>query len=136
MIDLYRSYVTQYQVEFGEFLRRFLGDHQLPILFHCAAGKDRTGFAAAILLSALNVPYETIIADYILTNDYYRRDPSRFAHLPSPELFHTVMSADPDYLRASFAVIDDKFGGVHAYLRSGLGLSDQDVEALQANLLE
>lgn len=136
MIELYRSYVLEYREPFAEFLRRTLSAHHSPLLFHCAAGKDRTGFAAAILLSALDVPHETIVEDYVLTNEYFSRDPSRFAHLPSPELFHTVMSANPDYLQASFAVIEDEFGGVQPYLQKGLGLNDDDIEGLRANLLE
>lgn len=136
MIELYQSYVIEYRESFADFLRLAIEAQNLPLLFHCAAGKDRTGFAAAILLSALDVPHETIMKDYVLTNEHYKRDPSRFAHLPSPELFHTVMSAHPDYMDASFGIIDEEFGGVQAYLRNGLGLEDREIETLRANLLE
>ena len=136
MVGLYQSFVTEYQESFAEFLRLVVEAQNLPLLFHCTAGKDRTGFAAAILLSALDVPHETIMEDYVLTNEHYERDPSIFSHLPSPEVFHTVMSADPEYMRASFVIIDKEFGGVQAYLRNGLGLEEWEIEALRANLLE
>src|SRR5690606_24709795 len=57
----------------GRFLHLIGDDDNLPVLFHCTAGKDRTGMAAMILLSLLGVPDDVIAADYSLSNTYHDR---------------------------------------------------------------
>ncbi len=138
MRSLYALFVTDYRVAYGELMRRLV-DEDLPLLFHCAVGKDRTGFAAALVLAALDVPREAIFEDYLLTNQLLRRDsisPRSELLKRSPELFHVLLSAREDYLQASFDAIDELFGGVEGYLAEGLGLDAADVSRLRSNLLE
>ena len=138
MRSLYALFVTDYRVAYGELMRRLV-DEELPLLFHCAAGKDRTGFGAALVLAALDVPREAIFEDYLLTNQLLRWDsisPRSELLKRSPELFHVLLSAHEDYLQASFDAIDELFGGVEGYLAEGLELDAADVSRLRSNLLE
>ncbi|MEN3952891.1 tyrosine-protein phosphatase [Iodidimonas sp. SYSU 1G8] len=137
MQDIYREFAIKFAPQYAEFMRRVARADQLPLLFHCAAGKDRTGFAAALILETLGVSRETILEDYALTNQYLKRNVAeRFPHLKSPELFHTMMAANPDYLLASYAAVDDAYGSFDGYLTDGLGVSAKTREELRGLLLE
>ena len=79
------------------------------------------------------------VPDYILTNDYMVRNfdfAERWPELQSPELFHTMMDAHPEYLRASLEEIEKAYGDTDHYLRDALGLTDDDRAALQEQLLD
>jgi protein-tyrosine phosphatase len=123
----------------------------IPMIVHCAAGKDRTGIAVAVLLRALDVPEETVIEDYLLTNtsgDFETFIRSRHQaqlgvtdnHAPllsMPEDMRRVLfSADPAFLQAAFEQIDRELGGIDAYLAKTVGLSDQTRERVRRELLE
>lgn len=113
---------------------RELFDHLLagdaPLAFNCSAGKDRTGVAAALILTALNVPRETIIEDYLLSNQRFRPDLSTAAADPAfavwrqlpPEVSRAFMGVDRSYIEGVFRVIDGHPGGAEGYLRDRLGL--------------
>jgi protein-tyrosine phosphatase len=123
---------------------RQLREDRLPLLYHCTAGKDRTGVFSALVLLALGVPRETVFADYALTNKYLTPDaqkqmarasaPSAMAQL-SPEQARVLMAADPEYLQSALAAIDQKYGSFDNYRRRALGLSDTDLEGLKSRLL-
>ena len=81
MRDSYRSYVRCNTPRFRALFAHLLED-RAPLVVHCTAGKDRTGFACALILHALGVPDETIADDYLLTNRFYRRDPSASQRTP------------------------------------------------------
>lgn len=115
--------------------------------FHCSAGKDRTGVAAALILTALGVPRETVLADYALSDVYVDYmadieasradvdpdDPAAFwVNLPD-EVLAPFMRSDPAYLEAAFAQIEADHGGVDAYLTDVLGA---DIGALRALYLD
>ena len=74
MRESYRGYVRLNTHSFRELFAHLLDD-SAPLVIHCTAGKDRTGFACALMLHALGVPEEVISEDYLLTNRFYRRDP-------------------------------------------------------------
>ena len=111
------------------------------LVFHCTAGKDRTGIAAALLLYALGVPYETIRQDYEATN-YYRasdRDNLKTSmasmHVGEPVL-RALMSANGEYLDATFDAIRAQYGSVDRYLADELGMDQQAMIKLRAKYLE
>lgn len=113
--------------EYREFFRIISNPNNLPLLFHCSAGKDRTGFAAAMFLSALGVDRETIMRDYLLSADYLA-EKNRPDIEKKPELapFLTVQAS---YLQAALDIIDQKYGGVETYLVQTLGV---DLERLRS----
>ena len=112
------------------------------LVFHCTAGKDRTGIAAALLLYSLGVPYNTIIADYEATN-YYRKGENAKSTAQLTKGLHidqdvakSMMAAKKEYLDATFAEITKQYGSVDNYLRTQIGLDDQKIGLLKKKFLE
>lgn len=133
--ELYRRFPLEYRDVYRGILVGLGTRGALPALIHCTSGKDRTGFAIALLLRALGVPRTTVIADYLIT-DRYRHDLSHLLHPNlAPQTVETVLRADRDYLALSFATIDERWGSDDAYLRQGIGLTDTERRALRAQLL-
>jgi protein-tyrosine phosphatase len=136
------SAASQYSKVFDE-----IKNEHLPLLYHCAAGKDRTGVFSAFLLLVLGVPENIVLADYQLTDQYLLDKMSSeeiqktlagnplTAHL-TLEQRRVMMSADPDFLRGTLRQIEQKYGSFDNYRRTALGVSDSDVEKLRARLLE
>ena len=98
-----------------------LKNDNLPLLFHCAAGKDRTGFAAAILLTTLGVDWESVLDDYLATNQHWRRD----FQLPegmTEEVGAPLFAANESMLARSFKAITTGYGSFDAYVNDVLGI--------------
>jgi protein-tyrosine phosphatase len=106
-----------------------------PLLFHCSAGKDRTGFGAALLLTALGVPWDTVVADFEATNRLWRRDTVQANDLP-PAIRETLLRAEPAFLAAAFDGAVGQYGSIDAYLAEALGLDTAGRERLQTIMLE
>ena len=104
-------------------------------MIHCTAGKDRTGFACALILHSLGVPDDLIAEDYLLTNRFYRRDPSASSDLPD-DVKQVLGSVQLSFLAAAFEAIDADYGDLENYLRDGLGLGAAEREALAVRYLE
>ncbi len=135
---LYPELLDRFNIQYRRMFEELLAGHA-PLAFNCTAGKDRTGIAAALLLTALDVPRETIIQDYLLTNQYFDprkvvgtsdRASQQWKHLP-PEVLQAYMSAEPSYIEAVFEVMDEHKGGAQGYLRAELGLSQPAVTRLR-----
>ncbi|MDF2433363.1 MAG: protein-tyrosine phosphatase [Mucilaginibacter sp.] len=129
----------RYRPFFGKLLS--LPDNQ-SLVFHCTAGKDRTGIGAALLLYILGVPYKTIVEDYTATN-YYRKDENKKAIDGMVKYMHIdkdvageMMLAKKEYLDAAFAAIIKRYGSVDAFLRTQIGLDDRKIQHLKAAYLE
>jgi protein-tyrosine phosphatase len=107
----------------------------LPALVHCTGGKDRTGFAAALLLLAVGVPRETAIEDYLLSNRYL----AAFARVVrdgiEPELLRPVVEVRRAYIETSLEEVDRRYGSLDSYLHRGLGLDDAVLRRLREALL-
>jgi protein-tyrosine phosphatase len=134
MRDSYRNYVQQNTQRFRALFGHLLEDHA-PLVVHCSAGKDRTGFACALMLHTLGVPDEVISEDYLLTNRFYRRDPSASSDLPD-DVRQVLGSVQASFLAAAFEAIDADYGDLENYLRDGLGLGAAEREALAARYLD
>ena len=106
-----------------------------PLLFHCSAGKDRTGFGAAMLLTALGVPWDAVVADFEATNRLWRRDTVHTSDLP-PTIRESLLRAEPDLLAKAFAAAREAHGSIDAYLAEALGLGPEQRAQLQEQLLE
>ncbi|MHA6482063.1 tyrosine-protein phosphatase [Paenibacillus sp. strain BS8-2] len=116
-----------------------------PFLFHCMAGKDRTGFLAGLILQALGVDREVILKDYVITNQFSERfqagmlggriDQNPHAALMSKlkrEVLLALSEARPAYLAASFEEIDARYGSFEEYWTKGLGLGADQLERLRS----
>jgi protein-tyrosine phosphatase len=134
MRDSYRSYVQHNTPRFRALFAHLLED-RAPLVIHCAAGKDRTGFACALILHTLGVTDEVISEDYLLTNRFYRRDPSASSDLPD-EVRQVLGSVQASFLAAAYEAIDSEYGDLERYLRDGLGVGAAEREQLAARYLE
>lgn len=92
-----------------------------PLLFHCSAGKDRTGFGAALVLTALGVAWPDVVADFEATNRLWRRDTVHAADLPA-EIKESLLRAEPALLAAAFAAAEKAYGSLDAYFEQALRL--------------
>jgi protein-tyrosine phosphatase len=122
MLAIYREFVRDQAITsaYRTFFRHVQENADLPLLFHCSAGKDRTGFAAAMLLFALGVDREIIFSDYEASNAYLgdKYAPIIAANPEHGGLF-TVKRA---YLEESLRVINEEHGNVETYLSSMLAV--------------
>ena len=134
MRNSYRSYVRQNTPRFRALFTHLLED-RAPLVIHCTAGKDRTGFACALVLHALGVADDPISQDYLLTNRFYRRDPSSGSDLPE-EVRLVLHSVEASFLAASFDVIRNDYGDLESYFREGLAVGPVERRALEACYLE
>jgi protein-tyrosine phosphatase len=134
MRETYRDFVNRNAEIYGQFLKHLL-EQPTPQVFHCTAGKDRTGFAAALLLSALGVDRTTIEHDYLLTNQLYKRD-ARLEGQGHPHVMKVLWQVQPEFLQAAFDEVDAQHSGMTDYLHGAIGLSPQELAELQRMLLE
>ena len=134
MRETYRDFVNHNATTFGRFLKHVL-TYPTPQVFHCTAGKDRTGFAAALLFSALGVSRDTIEHDYLLTNQLYKRD-TRLEGQGHPHVMKVLWQVQPEFLHAAFDAVDTQHGGMQDYLHGAIGLSPQELAELRRLLLE
>jgi protein-tyrosine phosphatase len=115
-----------------------------PLLFHCSAGKDRSGVAAALLLDVLGVSREAISRDYLLSNRVRAQIEAAFVADPRHELaardlsrsWSPLMDADAWYLAAMFDAVESQRGSVAGYFSADLGIDAAGLGALRAQLLE
>jgi protein-tyrosine phosphatase len=136
LLAMYQHLPVDQAAVYGRMLQTLLLPDALPALVHCTSGKDRTGFGVSVLLTALGVPRETILEDYVLTNRYRRDLGFMLGHDVDAEVLDAVKAADPQFLLAAFEVMDTHWGGVDAFFQHGLGFSDEDRARLQDLMLE
>jgi len=130
----YRSYVQANTPRYRTLFAHLLED-RAPLVIHCTAGKDRTGFACALILHTLGVSEDVISEDYLLTNRFYRRDPNHSTDLPD-EIRQVLGSVQASFLGAAFEAIDADYGDLETYLRDGLGLGKAERAHLEARYLQ
>jgi len=129
----YRNYVRDNTHSFRA-LFAHLVDDSAPLVIHCTAGKDRTGFACALVLHALGVSDDLITEDYLLTNRFYRRDPGSSTDLPD-EVRQAIGSVQASFLAAGFDAVRADYGDLESYFRDGLGLGARERAALKDRYL-
>src|SRR5256714_7912353 len=134
MRDSYRNYVRHNTTSFRTLFAHLLED-RAPIVIHCTAGKDRTGFACALILHAVGVPDDVIADDYLLTNRFYRRDPNSSSDLPD-EVRRVLGSVETSFLAAAFEAIAEEYGDLESYFSDGLEFGAKHRARLKARYLE
>jgi protein-tyrosine phosphatase len=134
MRESYSGYVQKNTERYRTLFAHLLAD-SAPLVIHCTAGKDRTGFACALILHTLGVSQDTISEDYLLTNQFYRRDPNHSTDLPD-DIKQVLGSVREAFLAAAFEAIDADYGDLETYLRDGLGLGKAERAHLEARYLE
>jgi protein-tyrosine phosphatase len=147
MLNVYRDLVFDHAAIYGTILYE-IANGSLPLAFHCAAGKDRTGVLTALLLSSLGVSYDVVKADYILTNERIdlmamvlrqreaKDGPVTGINALPLEALVPLLRAESEYLDAAFAEIETRCGTLATYFSEVLRLSDDDQNLLRLRLLE
>lgn len=136
--ELVEGYSSQYRQMFDHILNASGG----ATLIHCSAGKDRTGFAAAMILSALGVDEVDVIRDYLLSALYFNIDSEltaicrRLNWQGDMHVIRPVLEVREQYLRTAFDAISENYSDLSDYLREELGVDQVAREALQARFLE
>ncbi len=142
MVSYYSN--TQYLADrYKPFFDKLLNLPQgQSLVYHCSAGKDRTGIGSALFLYSLGVPYDTIMSDYLASN-YYRKDVNaqltammvKSMHL-DPEVAKSMSGVKKEYLDATFSAIVKQYGSVDNYLKTQIGLDDEKIALLKKKFLE
>jgi protein-tyrosine phosphatase len=141
--ESYREFVSLPSAK-AEFRKLFLalGDrNQLPALFHCTTGKDRTGWAAAALLTLLGVPEDQVMEDYQRSNDYiipaYQEHIDAFIEAGGDEnIPSAILGVKEEYLEAAFDEMETEYGTIEDYFSEGLGIDAAQQQALRDVYLE
>jgi protein-tyrosine phosphatase len=128
-----RSLATEFIPQYRAFFDILLHEENYPLVFHCTAGKDRTGFAAALLLSALNVDWDTVMDDYLLTNRYLKLQ--SVPELPE-QAVRLIWGVQPSYLNAAKEEIIKAYGSIDRYLNREMNVGKAEKERLMQYLLE
>jgi|WetSurMetagenome_2_1015567.scaffolds.fasta_scaffold70019_3 protein-tyrosine phosphatase len=146
MLSLYRGMPIESAGQYKALMARIhAGD--LPLLFHCSAGKDRTGLFAALLLTALGAPPDVVMKDYLLSDEYLRdsRTVRRLVGVMQrllgiegsvADVVMPFLTVERQYLEAAFAAIAAAHGTVDRYLEEALGLDAMALAELRQRLLE
>ena len=134
MRKAYIAYAGEWSDQYRALIAHILRPGSLPLLFHCSAGKDRTGFGAALILTALGVPRETINLDYLATNRLWRSDSELASRLQSP-VANVLLRVHPALLDAALEAILCEHKSIESYFEQRLGLNAAAREQLRKLLL-
>ena len=134
----YRQFISlpSAQIAYRELFLSLGDQNQLPALFHCTSGKDRTGWAAAALLSLLGVPMEVVIEDYLRSNEYilplHETTIQQFiAAVGNPSIPAAALGVKEEYLSAAFDEMQTTYGSIENYFSEGLGITVEQQTALR-----
>ena len=144
MIEGNRQFATKFHPQYAAMFDRLTRPENLPALVHCTAGKDRAGFASAMILRVLGVPEETVMEDFLLTNHYTARATDRQLFMievfslfrTDGEALRPLFGVEPAYLEAAFDAIESSYGDFDQYRRDALGLDDAELAAFRTYALE
>jgi protein-tyrosine phosphatase len=149
--ELHRLLVREANQQYAAFLRELADPKNRPLIFHCSHGVHRTGTAAAILLSALGVPWETVRKDYLLSNEYRKEEVTKRLEqlrelaaknqgIPVDRVDMANINAfyilQPAYIDASLDETVKQYGSMENYIRDGLGITTEEIKSLRDSLLE
>lgn len=122
MLHMYRDLALDAEIaaRYREFFARVQAVEDVPLIFHCSAGKDRTGVAAAFILTALGVDRETVFSDYEISNTYLR---DKYAHIEEAKPYlRGLFTVKKAFLDEAFVLIEANHGSITAYLENVLNV--------------
>ena len=143
MVEINRDFAEGQGETYARMFQEILALEDARFLVHCAAGKDRTGFAAALVLLALGVPREVVMRDYMLTARYFNPD-AEMARLQQKygmehidaEAVRPMLEVHEDYLDRGLASIEQNYGSVERYLHEALAVGPAELAELRARYLD
>ena len=142
-MDANKEFITNYTSVYEDFLRGLI-EEDGPTLFHCTAGKDRAGFAAAITLTALGVSKEDVIEDYMKTNIFTKDkiddmiDKIKLMSLyqADAEILRPLIGVERIYIETAFKTAEEKYGSLENFIREGLNISEEEIQILRNKFVE
>jgi protein-tyrosine phosphatase len=134
MAQTYRAFVHDHSHRFASLFALLL-ESDSPLVFHCTAGKDRTGFAAAMILLSLGVSRDVVMQDYLLTNAHYKMPDPGASDLPL-EALQVLWRVQQAFLDASLQAVDTDFAGIQNYLVQQLHVGPREQERLAEMYLQ
>ena len=139
MIESAAGLVRERREPYSLFLKALARTDHVPALFHCSAGKDRAGWAGSVVLLAIGVPEDQVIEQYLLSNragdeiiERQRQVGNEFWH----DALAPLVGVREEYIQSSFDAVAADWGDFDTYLSQGLGVTQEEREALRKNLLE
>jgi protein-tyrosine phosphatase len=115
-------------------------ESEAPVVIHCSAGKDRTGWGASLLLLALDVPEEVVVEHYLESNNHRRDRAARLEELAragvDPSVLEPFFVVREEYAHAALAALGEHWGGIDGYLRDGLRVGEDKLARFRASMLE
>jgi protein-tyrosine phosphatase len=143
MVEINRDFAEAQSETYARMFREILSVENARFLVHCAAGKDRTGFAAAIILMALGVSREMVMRDYMLTGQFFQPE-SEIARLREKYQMHQMdsqsilpmLEVHEDYLARALLAIEQSYPSVEVYLEEALGVGAAELAELKARYLD
>jgi protein tyrosine/serine phosphatase len=132
MMELYRDMVRNESSQrvMAAWLNSLIGSEKYPVLFHCTAGKDRTGWAAVLLLTILGVPHERILRDYLSSNEnvlkkYQAMIALSEANGADEAILNAIFGVRAEYLKAALHEVKKTSGTLPRYIEQVLGVTSQ-----------
>jgi protein-tyrosine phosphatase len=144
MVEINRGFVTdaRQREAFGAAVRLACSAGRLPLLYHCSGGKDRAGWMTAIVLTALGVPREVVLRDYLLSNDFHRTEYQKLRYdlvktgiVADPDLLRPIMEQSATYLGAAFQEAERSYSSFGRFVARGLEVSDAMLGELRRAVL-
>lgn len=130
----YLAYVSDHLPAYRRLFALLLEEERRPLLFHCSAGKDRTGIGAALILTVLGADRATVVADYVATDRFWRRDHPLPPGVPQAAA-DAILATHPALLEEALDAALTRFGGVEGLAADGLGLDASSLERLREAML-
>ena len=137
MRAFYESFATKNVGQYKDFVHALLAAQGRPVLWHCTSGKDRTGFAAAILLRILGVQQNIVIEDYLLSQQYVDRNRRLIFLLwltRGREVASNIQKfflVREEWIQAAFQSIDEGWGNLENFSHEALDLSKEQIDQLR-----
>jgi protein-tyrosine phosphatase len=143
LIEANKELITDYADVYSKFLKDLIANKG-PTLFHCTAGKDRAGFAAAITLIALGVSKDDVISDYMKTNAFTADRIDQMIgqielmslYQVDAEIMRPLLGVEQEYIETAFQTAEETYGSLENYIKVGLSISDSEIQELRSLLLE
>jgi protein-tyrosine phosphatase len=142
---------TEFPDEWRTLIQRLSEEASRPTNLHCTAGKDRAGWASALVLRTLGVPEDVVMEDYLLSQQYLAESNEEtlatvrgivagVQGVPEDEVdmstLEALLTVEPEYLQAAFDAVAEQYGDWDTYLTENLGLTPDEIEAFREQLLQ
>ena len=140
--EMYAGLVTDdfTQMQYAGFLQNIVNTPSGAVYWHCSQGKDRTGIAAALVLTALGADRDLVMADYGISNEFYKEDVDRYCSLlgtaEEREVIRTFIGVNPRYFGQALDLLEAQYGSLMEFLTGPLCLSREDILILRERYTE